>query len=198
MCLPQVYHDFHGFVAKAWAEVTGQCGEGLLFDIHGHSHAEMWVEFGYLLTASQLAASDEELQQYEAVSSIKSVSGRHSSQSQFAEVLRGKKSMGSLLAGKGYPSVPSPEFPDPDGGNYFSGGYITATHGSRDEGTVDAIQIESPRDVRFEENGRDREVYARHLAESILEFYELYYPEPARKFPFVFFLGPLFSFLVWS
>ena len=75
----------------------------------------------------------------------------------------------------GYSSVPSQTNPDPNGGGYYSGGYNTQRHGSKNGGTIDAIQIESPRDVRFGENGRDIEVYAKDLATSMVQFYKIHY-----------------------
>ena len=50
--------------------------------------------------------------------------------------------MGGLLEPLGYPTVPGPTQPDPDGEPYFSGGYNTARHGSRDGGAISPIQIE--------------------------------------------------------
>jgi len=50
----EVYYDFHGFIEKAKEYVTSECGGGILFDIHGQSHAEQWIELGYLLTSPSL------------------------------------------------------------------------------------------------------------------------------------------------
>jgi hypothetical protein len=58
-------------------------------------------------------------------------------------MIRGEFALGTLLAARGYPSVPSqqdvaPASIDP----YFDGGYNTVRYGSRDSMTIDAIQIE--------------------------------------------------------
>ncbi len=55
----QAYNDFHFFIKKYF--VTDLMGpsekkfeQGLLIDIHGQSHAEGWIELGYLLTSKEL------------------------------------------------------------------------------------------------------------------------------------------------
>ena len=60
----------------------------------------------------------------------------------FAKLIRGPASLGGLLQQRGTRSVPSTADPDPDGGAYFSGGYNTKRHGSRDGGTISGIQME--------------------------------------------------------
>jgi len=173
----EVYYDFHGFIEKAKEYVTSECGGGILFDIHGQSHAEQWIELGYLLTSSELATSDSQISQYASKSSIRYLSSKPGIS--FAEVLRGKISMGGLMEAQDYPSVPSPSNPSPNGGNYFNGGYTTQVHGSRDGGTIDAIQVESPSNVRFDEDAR--KVYARHLATSMLQMHATYYAQACKK-----------------
>jgi hypothetical protein len=61
-----------------------------------------------------------------------------------------------MFASVGYPAVPGIDepFPYPEE-PYFRGGYNTERHGSLNEGTIDAIQIECNQDVRFEETARN-------------------------------------------
>ena len=63
----------------------------------------------------------------------------------FIEVLRGKVSFGSILDSLGFKSLPSLNDQSPAGMRYFSGGYNTARHGSRNNGVISAIQIELPK-----------------------------------------------------
>ena len=98
-------------------------------------------------------------------SSIRHLAGKVSIS--FENVLRGTKSFGGYLSEYGHSVVPSPSIPGPDGGAYFSGGYNTRVHGSRDGGQIDAIQIESPRSLRNEAAGPG---YAREIAEVIDAF----------------------------
>ena len=65
--------------------------------------------------------------------------------SKVAQVLRGKNSFGSLMDSLRFYSVPSKKYPGPEGSRYFSGGYNTLRHGSRDGGMISAIQIEAPK-----------------------------------------------------
>ena len=47
--------------------------------------------------------------------------------------------------------VPSPQEPGPMvrlTGTYFSGGFTVKKYGSRDEGVIDAIQMEFPQELR--------------------------------------------------
>jgi len=55
---------------------------------------------------------------------------------------------------------------------YYSGGYITKRYGRDD---VDAIQVETPRDLRIEagEEGRDHLGHA--LGSAISDFYKFHY-----------------------
>ena len=66
----------------------------------------------------------------------------------FPALLRGANSLGSWLQTGGYASVPSPGNPNPNGGNYFSGGFNVDTYGSSNGSPVDGVQVESPFSVR--------------------------------------------------
>jgi len=76
---------------------------------------------------------------------------------------------------KGFPSVPGYDDPFPmDSEPYFSGGYNTKRHGSRDnEGEIDAIQLELNQDIRF--NEFTRAVLIEALSQTSLEYYHLHY-----------------------
>jgi hypothetical protein len=77
--------------------------------------------------------------------------------------LRGPQSLGTLLASRGYPSVPSESDPAPNGAPYFNGGFNTVTHGSIVAGTTSAIQIEANYT-----GVRDSAANRRRFAEAIL------------------------------
>jgi len=139
----QAWREFHAFVDSASALVTRNHKRGLLVDIHGHGHEIQRVELGYLLTSQDLAGADATLNTDAMIrrSSIRALAER--SDLSFAELLRGPKSFGALLKTQGYAAVPSPDIKNPGSAPYFTGGYITLRHGSRDTGDVDGIQIES-------------------------------------------------------
>ena len=105
-------------------------------------------------------------------SSIASLSRRHSD-IRFSRLLRGRyDSFGGLLDDLGYDAVPSPSHPGPGGIKYKRGGYITRRYGSRSGGKIDAIQIESPKELRrLSTYWR----YAEDLGEAMAEFADRYY-----------------------
>ncbi|XP_013394497.1 uncharacterized protein LOC106161963 [Lingula anatina] len=41
------FNEYHQFITDARANITGA---GLLFDMHGQSHPEKWIELGYLMS----------------------------------------------------------------------------------------------------------------------------------------------------
>ena len=68
------------------------------------------------------------------------------------QLLHGPESLGGLLTGAGYKTVPSDspdEKPVPESQEYFRGGYTVQTYGSKDGGEVDAIQIEVQSEIRY-------------------------------------------------
>ncbi|MEC9477187.1 MAG: sulfatase-like hydrolase/transferase [Planctomycetota bacterium] len=139
-----VYRAYH----KALEESCQQAlqiggGDALLIDLHGHAHPDDWIEVGHLLTGSELAVPDDELEN--------------------VDWIRGPRSIGALLEKAGFQAVPSPRLPHPDGKKYWSGGYITRHY--RKDG-MRTLQFEHPWSVRKKE-GRVTSVPA--LAEAIDE-----------------------------
>lgn len=158
----QAWDEFMGFIRSAKSHMS----QGLVIDIHGQSHPEQWIELGYLLSKTNLdsgkfSASD---------TSINALSRRRLDTT-FEELLRGRQSLGMFIEEQNikYVCVPSPSNPGPNGGNYFSGGYITSTHGSKVSGEVDAIQIELPKWIR---ESAERPKFAVVLAKAILKYYQ--------------------------
>jgi N-formylglutamate amidohydrolase len=135
------WNDFQNFITSSRQTVTSQFVHGLYLDMHGHGHPIQRLELGYLLDSS-LDLTDAQLNSgnYGQLTSIRNLD--IISPSTFAQLLRGTNSLGGLLAARGYPSVPSPTIPTPGSDDYFNGGYNTLTHGSKNSGTVSAIQIE--------------------------------------------------------
>lgn len=168
------WEEYHKFIDSAKASVNRVYNKGLFVDLHGQSSHGERIELGYLLTGSQLALSDEVLNAggYKEGSSIRSLSNNNVNNYTFAELLRGDKSMGTLLEDKGYTAVPSLYNESPQGA-FFSGGYNTQRHGSVSDGAIDAIQIECNREIRFTES--IRLVFAETLAVSLLYYIKQHY-----------------------
>lgn len=140
------YLKFHSYIQTAHnAVAAANNGVGLHLDIHGQAHSDKWIEAGYALSRTRLNAGNLDRD----LSSIKALAYRSSVS--FAQLLSGPNSFGAKLQAKGFKSVPSPRYPTPDSGTegkYYSGGYITRRWGSRDGGSIDAIQLEMPFHLR--------------------------------------------------
>jgi hypothetical protein len=168
----RVWDDFHRFVKRAKKEVVEQFGRGLYVDLHGHQHPHERLELGYLLVDPQLALPDDSLDQrgLHCKSSIRAMveEGPYP----LSALVRGQVSLGSMYDAEGYEAVPSPRFPGPHGEQYFSGEYNIERHGSRDGGSVSAIQLETPL-----KGVRDTEAHRRAFAEATVRVFLRYLHE---------------------
>ena len=136
------WREYHGFIEAAKAAAAAGHTRAFYVDLHGHGHAIARLEWGYLLGASTLNRSDNELNAgvFALQSSIRHLAA--TSATSFAELLRGPASLGARFEAAGYPSVPSPTSPSPGTAPYFDGGYSTARHGSSTCGAVSGVQLE--------------------------------------------------------
>jgi hypothetical protein len=175
----QAWYGYHAFIDSAKAQVERDYGRGLFLDMHGHGHTIQRIELGYLLSRSELQMPDGLLNTntYIQESSIRTLAADNHSGLSHAALLRGNSSFGTIMDMKGLPSVPSSTDPYPDNGeDYFSGGYNTARHGSRDNaGQIDAIQIEMNQDIRF--TALAREITIDSTTQAIIEFIRHHYFE---------------------
>lgn len=166
------WRRFHAACAVARQRVVARHGGGLLLDLHGHRHAEPNVELGYLLRSNDLRLSDAQLSSDPDLLARCSIRGLVKRTGKpLAELVRGPASLGTLLEIQGQRSLPSTVRPHPsEGAEYFSGVFIIAAHGSRnDEGPVSAIQIECPWEgVR--DTAENRRQFAERLALALAEF----------------------------
>lgn len=140
------WNEYMNFMDTARRRVVADYGRGLFIDIHGHGHTIQRNEIGYLLTGNTLRQSDSFLNRPTIIdaSSLRYLSSNNSLNLSHAELIRGARAFGTLLANAGYPSVPSMQDPDPFIGDpYFDGGYNTGRWTSRDSGTIDGFQIET-------------------------------------------------------
>ena len=169
----QAWNEYHGFIDTAKDTVTAHFGKGFYADIHGHGHSIKRLELGYLLTSSDLMLSDDQLNSkyYIDKSSLKALAA--DTPVNFPQLIRGPKSLGTLLEEREIPAVPGSAQPDPGNGNpYFSGGYSTYRHGSRDSGTISGVQIECHY-TGIRDNSENRDNFAEKLTESI----DIYFQE---------------------
>ncbi len=135
------WREFQGFIEAAREDVQTRFTNGFYIDLHGHGHPILRLELGYLMSATELAGTDAQLNVLTPQTSVRALAQRRSIP--VSSLLRGPQSLGAMLEQEGFPAVPSPLNPDPAGAAYFSGGYNTDRHSSRAGGTIDGVQIES-------------------------------------------------------
>ena len=170
----EAYTNYHKFITTKFEKEFMESGlrykQGLLIDIHGQSHSESWIELGYLISSAELSSSSN-LTDYFRTSSINSLASKSSFS--FDDLIRGSVSLGGILYSKyNYKVVPSPQHLSPNGGNYYSGGFITREYSLSSRKTrINAIQIESPYALRVD---TQIENYALNVAQSIYDFYILH------------------------
>jgi hypothetical protein len=159
------YNEYHGYIS---AERSAMAIPALYIDLHGHGHDIQRAELGYLVSGSALDSGDPIDPTTTSIRSLAGIVG-----GDFDVLLRGTRSFGAMLETAGFRAVPSPGDPGPKGNSYFSGGYSTEVHGSRDGGTVDGIQIESPSSFRESPTRTD---YVAALVETIANYLATNYP----------------------
>lgn len=201
------WNEFHAYVETAKNQLLPKFGKGFYIDLHGHAHTIQRLELGYLLSQSELALADADLdgQAYIDQSSIRNLANNNALGLSHSELLRGPLSLGSLLEVRGYPATPSESDPFPDAGeDYFNGGYNTARHSSYPGSKLDGLQIECNRQgVRDSMHNVLR--FADSLSLTLLEYLGLHYfgdaaealcpsdtaaPEPALEDHFEVFPNP--------
>lgn len=164
----QAWHEFHGFIAGARRQAEADFGFGLVVDFHGHGHSVARLEMGYLLGNAQLNLDDAELARpgYLWRSSLRTLALSHPGKS-LVDLVRGPRSLGELLTARGKPAWPSATYPVLGDAEFFSGGYITATHSClHDNGVVHGLQIECNR-AGIRDTASNRAAFATAFAHAI-------------------------------
>jgi N-formylglutamate amidohydrolase len=149
--LAKPYYDaYHQALSKAHAAVVRRHGRGILIDLHGQ------------------AADKDAI--FRGTNNLKSVSHLVSRSGKSA--LLGKGGLLGELGLRNHTLVPANDSDSPED-TRFSGGYITQTYGSRQGGTVDAVQLELGSSLR---RAPGREAFANDLAEALAAFSAKYLP----------------------
>ena len=173
----KAWRGYHAFIDSAKNKIELDYNRGLFLDLHGHGHTIQRIELGYLLSGTELSLSDSIINSSELVeeSSIRTLVGDNIQNNDHSNLLTGNASLGTLLTNKGFPSVPSLTDPFPMNNEpYFSGGYNTQRHGSRDnEGPIDAIQIELNQEIRFDAFNRMQLIDS--LTSTINQYFNIHY-----------------------
>jgi hypothetical protein len=172
-----VWQQFHGFVARAKAQVLEQgTGLGLVVDLHGQSH-DPRHQLGYILNRADFCCADADMDADVALGakcSLRAACHPGSEHNRLSQVVRGPTSLGAILESRGCPCVPSPSSPEVGKACecYFNGGYNTRTGASIH---FIALQIESAVDgVRDTPSNIAK--FAENLADSLMAFTALHLP----------------------
>lgn len=168
------WHEFNDFIDSAQNTANLQYSNQTFYvDLHGHGNPIQRIELGYLLYDDELAFSDNTLNTaaYINFSSIKNLVSANVNHYTHAQLLRGPFSLGSLLASRNYPSVPSLDIPYPGTStNYFSGGYLTAHHTSYAAGVVTkGLQMELNY-AGIRNSAANRTQFSEKLAEALVQY----------------------------
>ena len=167
------WSEYHGYIDAAKKTITEEYGQGLYIDLHGQSRRPR-IELGYLLDAENYVLPDSALNNelYINKSSIKALA--QFATADFATIVRGENSIGSMLFAYDYPVVPCVEISDPGTEGYFRGGYSTIRHGSRDGGTISALQIELYKEG-IRDTAENRARFSGICSRAIVLFFKEYY-----------------------
>lgn len=167
----KAYNIYHDYIRDA-RTTLGEAGPGLILDIHGQAHGYNMTELGYLIWKDNLNSGNYKPED----TSIRGLVERTGKD--LTELLHGPESLGGLLTSAGYKSVPSHKKPAPGSQKYFRGGYTVQTHGSKDGGQVDAIQIEVQSEIRVQKDGggkKKRDPFTKALVDVVADFLTMYY-----------------------
>ncbi len=174
----KIYNAYHSTIQNFIKEVKQKFNKGLYIDLHGHSHPNSYIEFGYLLDNDILKLTDNEIIKYQELSSIKNLS--KISKEPFIEQIKGETSLSGIMSKKGYKSIPSQDIPYALDDKYFKGAYSTKKYGSYYGGSINGIQVEFPR-IGFRDTQEHRQKLAKDFVESIIEFILIHYDMNLKK-----------------
>tara|TARA_B110000027_G_scaffold40730_1_gene44973 strand:- start:260 stop:1180 length:921 start_codon:yes stop_codon:yes gene_type:complete len=168
---------FHNQIDIFRNEISSSYGRGLVIDLHGQSHPEQRIELGYLLNGQMLRDFEANSTDYSNQASIKSLISNNPQQVNFEQLIIGDNSLGTLLEFKGFDAVPSNSDQAPlEHQLFFSGGHNTINYGSRDSGSIDAIQVELNREGLRSEI-EDRERFASVFSNILVDFLTIHYAD---------------------
>lgn len=174
----KIYNTFHFTIQTSIEDVNRKFKQGLYIDLHGHSHPNSYIEFGYLLSNDILKLPDNEIKKYQEISSIKNLF--KTSTEPFIEQLKGKNSLSGIMSKRGYKTIPSQKIPYALDDKYFKGAYNTKKYGSYYGGNINGVQVEFPR-TGFRDTEENRQKLAKDFVNSIIEFMIIHYKINLRK-----------------
>ena len=180
----RTWREYHDFIRTATSAAVARHGFAFLIDVHGHAHPIPRVELGYNLTSAQLNQDDRAFDASNLVdlSSLRDLHARLGGSS--SDLIRGPRSLGTLLAERGIRAVPSRQEPQPGTGPFFAGGHTIRMHAADPQTTkVDGVQFEHHREG-LRDTAKNREHYAAIVVDVLRIFLREHYnyelPQPAK------------------
>lgn len=176
----QTWNDYHNFIYESKTKISQQFSKGLYLDMHGHAHAIQRLELGYNVSGTALRTTDNNLNSAAIInqSSIKNLTVISLSNATHAALLRNTNALGTLVSDKGYPAVPSIQDVAPLATDaYFNGGYNIERWGTKDSGTIEAIQIEC-NNIGIRDNVININKFADSLAIAVREYMQVHIINP--------------------
>lgn len=168
----EVWRAYQDSIEVAKEFVTTEHGRGLFVELHGHGHSIPRLELGYLLRSRDFLLDRPALNAAVERASVREIVSRGNVG--LFDLILGSESLGHFLTEEGVPSVPSPANPTIGDAAYFNGGWNTLQHGSRDSGTISAIQIECYLEG-FRDTDEALDKSAAKLAKALLGFMNRHY-----------------------
>ncbi|CAO3606702.1 unnamed protein product [Mucor fragilis] len=160
----QVWKAYHGRVKESVESIlkTNLCG--LLVDIHGHTHSSGRIELGYLLSPDDLRSDRVRLDQ--AILEKSSIQSLAKRRLKITEPHRFLALFGDSIIESSANQIsvlPSSTLPSPPDADYFVGGFTTQHYHNYWNG-LDAIQVEIPKHLRWNEKNRQHAIRVISLA----------------------------------
>ena len=166
----RAWREYHDFIRTATTAAVALHGFAFLIDVHGHAHPIPRVELGYNLNNAQLNQDDRafDASNLVALSGLRDLHARLGGSG--AALIRGPRSLGTLLAERGIRAVPSQQEPQPGTGPFFAGGHTIRLHASDPQTTkVDGVQFEHHREG-LRDTAKNRERYTTIVVEVLRIF----------------------------
>lgn len=160
----RAWNEYHAFIEKAREAAVKRHGYAFLIDMHGQNHKGERIELGYLFSPQELAVG-ESLNNAETVAKSSLALLVKRSGQKHTDLISGPKSLGALLAARGWRTTPSPQMPVPDE-PYYKGGYTVARH-CKD--TTTGLQLEANR-TRLRDTAANRAKFIKDFVPVLIEY----------------------------
>ena len=155
--MERAWHAFHNFIDSAIANATMKFGGCLYIDLHGHGHPVQRLELGYGINATDLPLlkASGNIDSISKKSTLNNLLKIGKDNFNFRDLVIGKNSFGTMMANKGFASIPSEQDVIVAANeNYFNGGFNARRYTSKNYPSCFGWQIETNFKGVRDEKGR--------------------------------------------